>query len=123
MFPAIAIALPLMQSGRIRGLAVTSPQRHPTLHGVQTLSESGLRGFAFSSWVGILVPAATPMEIVRRIHAVIVETVSQRENREALIAQGTEPWTSAAPEEFAEFIRQEVVRFSQLLKASGVNPK
>ena len=123
MFPAIASALPLMQSGRIRGLAVTSPQRHPALPEVPTISESGLPGFDFRSWVGILVPAATPKEIVRRIHAVIVETVSQRENREALIAQGTEPWTSAAPEDFAEFIRQEVARFSQLLTASGVKPK
>ena len=123
MFPAIASALPLMQSGRIRGLAVTSPQRHPTLPKVPTISESGLPGFDFRSWVGILVPAATPKETVRRIHAVIVETVSQRENREALIAQGTEPWTSASPEEFADFIRGEVVRFSQVLKASGVNPK
>ena len=43
--------------------------------------------------------------------------------REALISQGTEPWTSASPEAFAEFIRGEMVRFSQLLKASGVNPK
>ncbi len=123
MFPAIASALPLMQSGRIRGLAVTSPKRHPALPEVPTISESGLPGFDFRSWVGILVPAATPKEIVRRIHAVIIETVGQRENREALIAQGTEPWTSASPEEFAEFIRGEVVRFSQLLKASGVKPK
>ena len=123
MFPAIASALPLMQSGRIRGLAVTSPQRHPTLPEVPTISESGLPGFDFRSWVGILVPAATPKEIVRRIHTVIVEAVSQRENREALIAQGTEPWTSASPEEFAEFIRGEVIRFSQVLKASGVKPK
>ncbi len=123
MFPAIASALPLMQSGRIRGLAVTSPQRHPALPEVPTISESGLLGFDFRSWVGIMVPAATPKETVRRIHAVIVETVSQRENREALIAQGTEPWTSASPEEFTEFIREEVTRFSQLLKASGVKPR
>ncbi len=123
MFPAIASALPLMQSGRIRGIAVTSPQRHPALREVPTIGESGLPGFDFRSWVGIMVPAATPKEIVRRIHALIVETVSQRENREALIAQGTEPWTSASPEEFAEFIREEVVRFSKLLKASGVKPK
>ena len=123
MFPAIASALRLTQSGKIRGLAVTSPQRHPALPAVPTISESGLPGFDFRSWVGILVPAATPKEIVRRIHALIVETVGQRENREALIAQGTEPWTSASPEAFAEFIRGEVVRFSQLLKASGVKPK
>jgi len=79
------------------------------------ISESGLPGFDFRSWVGILVPAATPKEIVRRIHAVIVETVSQRENREALIAHGTEPWSSASPEEFADFLRVDFVRFWVLL--------
>ena len=123
MFPAIASALPLMQSGRIRGLAVTSPQRHPALPEVPTISESGLPGYSFRSWVGILVPAATPKEAVRRIHAVIVQTVGQQENRAALIAKGTEPWISSSPEEFANFIRDEVTRFAQLLKASGVQPR
>lgn len=123
MFPAIASALPLMQSRRIRGLAVTSPQRHPSLPEMPTISESGLPGFDFRSWVGVLVPGATPKESVRRIHAVIVETVNRRENREALIAKGTEPWISASPDEFAEFIRAEVARFSELLKVAGVRPK
>lgn len=123
MFPAIASALKLIQSGRIRGLAVTSPQRYPALPEVPTIGESGLPGYSFRSWVGIVVPGAPPKDTVRRIHTVIVQTVSQPENREALIAKGTEPWLSASPEEFAEFIRKEVVRFSQVLKASGVKPR
>ena len=99
---------------------VTSPERYPTLPGVPTIGESGLPGYELRSWVGILIPAATPKEIVRRIHAVIVETVSQRETRDALIAKGTVPWISASPEEFAEFIRAEVARFAKLLGAVGV---
>jgi tripartite-type tricarboxylate transporter receptor subunit TctC len=87
---------------------------------VPTIGESGLPGFDFRSWVGVLVPAATPREAVRRFHAVIVETVNQRENREALIALGTEPLTSSSPEEFATYIREQVARFSQLLKAVRV---
>ena len=122
MFPAIPSALPLVRAGRLRGLAVTSPQRHPTLPDVPTISVSGLPGFDFRSWVGILVPAATPKETVRRFHAAIVETVNQRENREALIAQGTEPLTSSSPEEFAAYIRDQVARFSRLLKAVKVKP-
>lgn len=123
MFPAVASVLPHVQSGRVRGIAVTGPQRYPTLPAVPTIGESGLPGYELRSWVGILVPAATPKEIVRRIHAVIVETVSQRETRDALIAQGTEPWISASPEEFAEFIRTEVARFSKILGAVGIKPE
>jgi tripartite-type tricarboxylate transporter receptor subunit TctC len=120
MFPAIPSALPFTRSGRLRGLAVTSAQRHAALPDVPTIGESGLPGFDFRSWVGVLVPAATPREAVRRFHAVIVETVNQRENREALIALGTEPLTSSSPEEFATYIREQVARFSQLLKAVRV---
>ena len=120
MFPAVASVLPHVHSGKVRGLAVTSPERYPTLPGVPTIGESGLPGYELRSWVGILIPAATPKEIVRRIHAVIVETVSQRETRDALIAKGTVPWISASPEEFAEFIRTEVARFAKLLGAVGV---
>lgn len=121
MFPAIPSALSHVRAGRIRGLAVTSPQRSAALPEVPTIGESGLPGFDFRSWVGILVPAATPKEIVRRIHAVIVQTVAQRENRDALIALGTDPLTNS-PEEFAAFIREQLARFSRLLKASGAKP-
>ncbi len=118
MFPAIPSALSHVRAGRIRGLAVTSPQRSPALPEVPTIGDSGLPGFSFRSWVGILVPARTSREIIGRIHAVIVETITQRANREALIAQGTDPLTNS-PEDFAAFIRAELARFSQLLKVSG----
>jgi len=67
--------------------------------------------------------AGTPQDAVRRIHSVIIDTIKQPENQQALIAQGTEPWTSTSPEEFADFIRQEVTRFSQILKQAGVQPR
>ena len=121
-FPAIPSALPLVRAGRLRGLAVTSPQRHAALPDMPTVAESGVPGYEFRSWVGILVPAATPKESVRRFHAVIVETINQRETREALVAQGTDPLISASPEEFATYVREQVARFSRLLKAVKVKP-
>ena len=123
MFPAIASVQPHIQSGRLRGVAVTTPQRYGALREIPTISESGFPGFEFHSWVGILVPSSTPKEIVDRIHAVIVGAVNQRDSRETLVAQGTEPATSASPEEFAQFVRAEVGRFSKLLKALGIKPE
>ena len=121
-FPAIPSALPLVRAGRLRGLAVTSPQRHAAMPEVPTIGESGLPGYEFRSWVGVMVPGATPRESVRRFHAAIVEVVNQRDTREALVAAGTEPLTSASPEEFAKYVREQVARFSQLLKDVKVKP-
>jgi len=119
-FPAIPSALPLVRTGRLRGLAVTSSQRHAAMPDMPTIGESGVPGYEFRSWVGVMVPAATPRESVRRFHTVIVETINQRETREALVARGTDPLTSASPEEFATYVREQVARFSQLLKAVKV---
>jgi len=120
MFPAIASVQRHIQSSRLRGLAVTSSQRYETLSDMPTISEAGFPGFEFGSWVGILLPTGTAKQVVDRIHEVIVRVVNHRESREALIAQGTNPATSSSPEEFSQFIRAEVGRFSRLLKALGI---
>jgi tripartite-type tricarboxylate transporter receptor subunit TctC len=121
MFPAIASAVPYHRDGRLRGLGVTSPRRHPSVPEVPTIAET-IPGFESRSWIGVLMPAGTPKEIVTRVNAAIVKIVNTPEVRQTLIAQGADPETDT-PEAFAKFIRNEVGRAARVVKAAGIKPE
>jgi len=70
-FSTVAVARPHLQSGKIRGLGVTTPKRTPALPNVPTIAESGLPGYAVSGWYGLVAPKGTPKEAIERLHAVI----------------------------------------------------
>jgi len=121
MFPAIASALPYHKSGRLRGLGVTSPRRHPSAPEVPAIAET-VPKFKSRSWIGVLVPAGTPREIVNRINSALVKLVNTPEMKQTLTAQGADPATDT-PEEFAKYIREEVARAARVVKAAGIKPE
>ena len=121
MFPALASGLPYHKSGRLRGLGITSPKRHPSAPDVPAIAET-VPKFEARSWIGVLVPAGTPREIVNRLNSVFVKLVNSPEVREQLIAQGVDPETNT-PDEFAVFLRNEVSRAAQVVKAAGIKPE
>jgi tripartite-type tricarboxylate transporter receptor subunit TctC len=121
MFPAIASGVPYHRSGRLRGLGVTSPRRHPSVPELPTVSDTVPR-FESRSWIGVLMPAGTPKDIVARVNGVIVKVVNTPEVRQALIERGTDPETDT-PEAFATFIRDEVARAARVVKAAGIKPQ
>ena len=121
MFPAIPSGLRYHQTGRLRGLGVSSPRRHPSAPDLPTIAET-IPKFESRSWIGVLVPAGTPRDIVNRINGVLVKVVNTPEVKQALIARGADPETNT-PEEFAQYIRQEVARAARVVKAAGVKPE
>ena len=121
MFPALASGLPYHKSGRLRGLGITSPKRHPSAPDVPAIAET-VPKFEARSWIGVLVPAGTPREIVNRLNSVFVKLVNSPEVSEQLIAQGVDPETNT-PDEFAVFLRNEVSRAAQVVKAAGIKPE
>jgi tripartite-type tricarboxylate transporter receptor subunit TctC len=122
MFPAILSGAPYHKAGRLRGLGVTSPRRHPSLPDIPTIAEAALPGYQTGSWYGILAPAGTPREIVNRINAAVVKLVNATDIRDALIAQGGDPETST-PDELARLMKEELARSAQIVKAAGVKPE
>ena len=117
-FPSITAALPLMQSGRLRVLAVTSAKRATLLPAVPTVAESGLPGFQRSTWHGLLAPAGVPKEIVTTLNALVVKIVNTPEVSELLTRQGLEPQTNT-PEQFAELIRNDIAQVTKLIRTTG----
>ncbi|ANW05299.1 Bug family tripartite tricarboxylate transporter substrate binding protein [Bradyrhizobium icense] len=122
MIDPIITALPLVQGGQLRALAVTSARRSSVLPELPTTAESGLPGLEFSSWYGLWGPRNLPKEIVTKVNAVLTEGMRDPAVIERLKALGFEP-VSGTPEEFASFIATDLARNSALLSAINFQPQ
>lgn len=119
MFDNLPSALPQIKSGKLKALAVTSAQRSPALPDAPTIEEAAqLKGFDASSWFGLLAPAGTPADIVKRIQLEAAKSLGTPAVREKLLLQGATPGGNT-PEQFTAFINAEHKKWAQVVKASG----
>ena len=119
MIDTINTVLPYVKDNRLRALAIAIPRRSAALPDVPTLEEAaGLPGFEMSAWQGIVVPTATPREIVARLNAEINKAVQNADLRQRLATQGAEP-LGGTSEHYAAYIRSELGRWTKVVKDSG----
>jgi tripartite-type tricarboxylate transporter receptor subunit TctC len=118
MFDNMTTAMPYLKDGRLRALAVTSPQRLPLLPDVPTMVESGLPEVTVSPWWGIFAPAGTPSDIVEKLNRDVVAALNSKEVRDYLTQQSTDV-VGNTPAEFAAQVRGETERWAKVVKASG----
>ncbi|HUQ74640.1 MAG TPA: tripartite tricarboxylate transporter substrate binding protein [Burkholderiales bacterium] len=118
MFDNVPPLLPHVRSGRIKALAVTSLARIPVLPDVPTLHELGLKDFDAVGWNGLLAPAATPRDIVSRVHTDVIRILRMPDVRDQLTAQGADI-VGNTPEQFAAWIRVEVKKWAEVIRVSG----
>lgn len=111
-------AMPHIQSGRLRALAVASLKRAAAVPNVPTFQESGFPGFEASAWNAVLAPAGTPENLIARLQPVIARIVHSADVREKLAAQGAEP-IGDAPEQFGAYLRAEVAKWAKVVQVSG----
>jgi tripartite-type tricarboxylate transporter receptor subunit TctC len=116
---AAPAALGQIQAGRVRALAVLSPERLHDLPDVPTTREQGFANFEISVWYGMLAPAGTPREIINRLNTELTKAVTAADMKPKLAQAGVEPLTST-PEEFGNFIRSEATRFEKVIKEAGI---
>jgi tripartite-type tricarboxylate transporter receptor subunit TctC len=110
--------LPHIQSGKVRPLAVMSPQRLPALPDVPTMIESGYTQFPPASWTGVLAPAGAPAAVVGRLNAVINQGLQSPEIKDNFARFSAEA-KIGSPQDFAEFIAAEAPKWAALVKASA----
>ena len=107
-----------VQSGKLRGIAVTSAKRLAGVPNLPTMIEAGLPGFEVTAWFGLLAPAGTPPALITKIHADTVRVLNMADVKERFLTQAAEPGGNK-PEEFAAFIQSETVKWAKVIKASG----
>ena len=118
MFTVGPSAVPQIRAGRIRGIAVTTLKRSRSLPELPTVVESGLPGFEAPAWNGVLMPAGTPIAIINKIHAEIMKSLRLSDVLEKITLLGFEP-VGSTPAEFGDFIRAELAKWANVVKASG----
>lgn len=120
-FTGAPAVLPHVRSGRLRALAVSSPQRIPALPDVPTVAESGYPGFEADQWYGVVAPAGTPAAVVSRLNAEINKALALPDVAQQLAVEGALP-TPGTPQAFGDLIRREIPRWAEVVKAGNVKP-
>ena len=115
----LATLLPHVRSGKVKALAVTGAQRAQFAPEVPTVAESGVPGYAFDVWYGLVFPGGTPRAIVRKTNAEVVRLLKSPDVSSRFAGAGVEPQTNT-PEAFAELIRREIVTWSKVVKAANI---
>jgi tripartite-type tricarboxylate transporter receptor subunit TctC len=111
--------MPYLQSGKLRALAVTSPHRLPELSGVPTMTEAGYSGMPPDAWQAIVAPAGTPAAIVAKINGVVNQGLADPQVRSRITGLGGVP-EPMSPNDFALFIAEQVQRWGDIIRVTGV---
>jgi tripartite-type tricarboxylate transporter receptor subunit TctC len=116
---AVAPALPFIQSGRVRAVAVLSEKRVKTLPDVPTTTESGYPSFRMSIWYAMFVPAGTPKDIIAHLYREAEKALKDPELLQRMSIAGMDPWLGT-PEELGNLVRSEIVRFTKVAASAGL---
>ena len=116
-FQSMPSALPFMQSGKLRVIAVANEKRVKALPDVPAIGET-IKGYGASPWYGMFAPAGTPKPVIAQIHAAAVKALAAKDVQDKLASQGAEPWTTT-PEQFDQIIKTELPKWSKIVKESG----
>ena len=120
MFDQVSTSAPHIKAGKLRGLAVTSLTRSPLFPDLQTIDESGMRGFEDITFNGLVAPAGTPREILARLNAEVAKAVRAPDLHKRYLERGIELAASGSPDEFTAYIKAEFVKKAKLARDAGI---
>jgi tripartite-type tricarboxylate transporter receptor subunit TctC len=119
MFTGISNVVGLAREGKVKVLAVSTAQRSSAMPNVPTLAESGVAGYSYAAWNGIVAPAGTPTAVVQRLHNEFSKAMAHPNVRAKLGSLGFN-LVGAGPQEFGELIRNDVQRLGRLVRTAGI---
>ena len=122
IFASVTAAQPLIDSGRLRPIAMSTAKRSALMPNMPTLHESGVPGYDRTGWYGMMGPAGLPRDVLTKLNASIVKAVNTPEMKAAFFKQGLEVETNT-PEQFTEMIRREVEQNIKLARTAGIKPQ
>jgi tripartite-type tricarboxylate transporter receptor subunit TctC len=119
MFNNIGAVLPLIQAGKLRGLAVTMAKRSPAIPNLPPIAEEGVPGFDVSSWYALFAPAKTPPAIIRKLHADVVAALTDPTTKERLEQLGVVV-VGSTPEALGALLKSEMEKWGPVIKDAGI---
>jgi tripartite-type tricarboxylate transporter receptor subunit TctC len=118
-FDQMTTSIGFIQSGKLRAIAVTTLKRSAQMPAIPTMNESGLPGFDASTFTGIVLPAATPRDVVTKLHAALIKVLRSKATRDSFARFGADVLEST-PEEFSRFIRADLAKWSKVVREAGI---
>ena len=115
MMSGYVVAVPHVQAGKLRALAVTSSERAEILANVPTVAETGYKGYAVDAWTGFFAPAGTPVAVVDRLNREIAAALASPAVQAHLVATGAQS-SAGSPAQFARFVKAEWERYGKLVR-------
>ncbi|WP_285409921.1 tripartite tricarboxylate transporter substrate binding protein [Variovorax sp. efr-133-TYG-130] len=119
MFSTIAGSYPLVSSGKLRALAVSSPQRSARLPEVPTLGETVAPGYEAYEWNGLLIPAGTPAPIADKLHKAVIDVLKEDDVKRRFVDVGVQP-VGSTPAEFADFLKKEDAKWADVIRKGNI---
>ncbi|MSQ70653.1 MAG: tripartite tricarboxylate transporter substrate binding protein [Betaproteobacteria bacterium] len=119
MFDLTTSVMPLVKSGKLRALAVTSTSRNASVSDLPTVIEAGVPGFESTLWIGLFAPAGTPRDIVMRLNAEVARVLARGDVRDTFAQQGADT-AAGSPEQFAAQIRADLAVWGKVIRDGGV---
>jgi tripartite-type tricarboxylate transporter receptor subunit TctC len=110
--------MPHLKTGRVKAIGVTSAKRMETLPNVPTIAESGLPGYEVTNWYGVMAPAGIPKDVLAKLNGELVRILKLPDVQQRFQGEGGDIGANS-PDEFAKFIRTEIVKWDKAVKASG----
>lgn len=117
-FDNLATASANIRAGKLKALAVTTPQRSSAMPELPTIAESGLPGFAVDTWFGLFAPAKTPQAVIERLNQAFVAVLNAPDVKTRFASFMAEP-SPTTPQQFGEFVKAELAKYEQVVKLSG----
>ena len=119
MFTTMPIAVPHIETGRLRAIAVASSARTARLPDVPTLAEAGVPGVEITGWIGVMVPRGTPQSVTTTLHKDIAAILQVPDVKQRLVATGADP-VGSTPEQFRAFLKAETNKWAKVIKDAGL---
>ena len=120
MFDTLITSIPLLKAGRLRALGVTLPKRSRSLPDVPTIAEAGLRGYEFTAWQAIVVPAGTDKAIIGKIHADTIKVLALPDVKRKLVDEGANELIGSPPDALARLVHSDIQKYRKLIADSGI---
>jgi len=118
-FDPLSSCLPLVQAGKLRALAVTTPQRAPALPDVPTMDEAGVKGYEASTYVALLAPAGTPKAVIDKLNAVVAEGLRSEDVKSSFAQFATVP-LGGTPEQLSDYLKNDLAKWAKVIKQAHI---
>ena len=118
-----SVALPMVEGGKLKAIAVDTPERQKRMPNVQTMSEAGIKNVELVVWVGVFAPANTPPVVANKLHAELVKSLALDEVKAGFARDGMDIVTDESPDAFRKVLATDIEKWGRVIKAANIPPQ